>query len=189
VLTAARVALCGVLILAASCAQRADERSILLVSGRDDHGFLANEVVGLLNRPDGHVVFDLPDGALVGVESTYGEWIEVSALDGDPVSGWINDFYLRGTVHVVGDRPACPTPLVGEPGASPFAELRPSEQVEIVDAHRIGGELWVGVKPLQSSELGLVPQAWIQELPGPVASAGTPCDLIEVSEESPPHRH
>lgn len=161
------------------------ERPILMISGRDDHGLLLHETIGLLIGPDGAVKAEVPDGSLVQVVDEEAEWIEVELLEGPPARGWINDFFLRGTVHVVGDPPACPVPLVGEAGAEPFAELRASEQVELIDFH---GD-FVGVKPLQGSDLGLVPRDWIQELPGPRPQPGVDCADIELSPEAEPHRH
>ncbi len=185
----AAAALAATLLLGACGGDAGPQRSVLLVSGKDDHGFPALATVELLREPEGVAVTGVADGTLVAVRSTRGEWTEVVSLDGEQERGWVNDFYLRGTVHVVGDDPACPVPLVGEPGALPFAELRASEQVELLDVHEVDGEAWVGVRPLQRPEVGLVPRRWIQELPGPGADPDLPCAAVRVSAGAQPHRH
>lgn len=80
----------------------ASEREILLVSGRDDHGLLAQRVVPLTREPDteGGASATVADGTLVRVVATRGEWARVKTLEGPRAEGWVNDFYLRGTVHV-----------------------------------------------------------------------------------------
>jgi hypothetical protein len=89
----------AVLLLAGCGSEHAAqaERTVLLVSGRDDHGLLVQKQIGLSQwiggEPDAHV----PDGTLVRVEATHGEWIQVRALEGSRASGWVNDYYLRGT--------------------------------------------------------------------------------------------
>ncbi len=168
------------------------ERPLLLVSGRDDHGALQAGAVDLLDRPDGDPIGVVPDATLVEVVDTDGEWLRVRAVEGTAGrgEGWINDFFLRGQVHVVGRPPACPVPLVGEPGGGAYAELRPSEQVVLVDHHLAAdGRVWVGVQPLQVEAVGLVPLDWIQELPGPVARDGEDCADVPLDPEARPHRH
>ncbi len=79
------------------------EREILLVSGRDDHGLLAQRVVPLTREPDmegGPSDPTVADGTLVRVVATRGEWARVKTLEGPRAEGWVNDYYLRGTVHV-----------------------------------------------------------------------------------------
>lgn len=98
-----RPAVVALVALAAGCAGDAGapapppERQVLIVSGRDDHGLLADPLVGLHREPDGPLADRVPDGTLVAVVETDGEWIHVRALEGDPAEGWVNDFYLRGT--------------------------------------------------------------------------------------------
>ncbi len=189
--TAVLAAVVAVWALVLRPAGEAVARPLLLVSGRDDHGALAQAEVALLDGPDGSAVGTVPDGTLVEVLGTRGEWIEVRAIVGAPVdvAGWVNDFFLRGQVHVVADPPACPVPLAGEPGATPYATLRPSEQVVLVDHHLAPDGLWVGVQPLQDDAIGLVPFAWVRELPGPVASEGEACEDVTLDPEAVPHQH
>lgn len=80
--------------------EEAPRRELLLLSGRDDHGLVAEPLVALSHLPDGgghsHLV---RDGTLVRVIATRGEWAHVRTLEGDIVDGWVNDYYLRGVVH------------------------------------------------------------------------------------------
>ncbi|MGH3441754.1 MAG: hypothetical protein ACRDUY_06870 [Nitriliruptorales bacterium] len=166
------------------------ERPILLVSGRDDHGLLATPTVALLDEPEGAEAAEVADGTLVAVTGTRSEWLRVEALEGPPASGWIHDFYLRGTVHVVGKPPGCPTPLVGKPGGPAFTELRASEQVELVDVHETDGATWVGVRTLgDGAQVGVVPRAWLRELALPPVPPGVACADVRVDPAAPPHRH
>lgn len=75
-------------------------REILLLSGRDDHGLVAEPLVALSHEPEGrghaHAV---RHGTLVRVVATRGEWAHVRTLEGASVDGWVNDYYLRGVVH------------------------------------------------------------------------------------------
>ncbi len=181
------VALCAlaVALLLAACGGEGAERPILLVSGRDDHGLVAQDEVEVLDRPDGRPVAKVTDGTLVSVLGEDHEWLEVETLEGRRIAGWVNDFYLRGQVHVVGDPPACPVPLRGAPGGPPFAELAASAQVVLVDHH---GD-WVGVQPLGDDRLGVVPRAFISELPGPAPEPGARCEEVEVPADAEPHAH
>ena len=73
---------------------------MLLVSGRDDHGLLAEPMVGLGREPEAPPTEWVADGTLVAVVATRGEWTHVRALEGDTAEGWVNDYYLRGTAHL-----------------------------------------------------------------------------------------
>lgn len=77
------------------------ERELLLLSGRDDHGLVAERVVALTHEPEGrghaHAV---AAGTLVRVLAARGEWLHVETLEGPRVDGWVNDYYLRGVLHV-----------------------------------------------------------------------------------------
>ncbi len=175
----------AVALLLVACGGSAAERPILLLSGKDDHGLVAESEVEILDRPDGRAVGMVPDGTLVYVLGEDREWLEVETLEGRRVVGWVNDFYLRGQVHVVGDPPACPVPLRGEPGGQAFAELAASQQVVLVDHH---GD-WVGVRPIGAGRLGVVPRAFVSELAGPSGEPGVPCAEVEVDPDARPHRH
>lgn len=138
----------AVLALATGCgggepkpvAEPPPERQVLLVSGRDDHGLLAEAVVGLVQEPDGQPTAWVPDGTLVTVVQTSGEWARVRTLEGEAAEGWVNDFYLRGTAHL-----ACT-----------------NEPVELVAV--AGGR--VQVRPTDGSPPRWVPRDTVGELPG-----------------------
>jgi hypothetical protein len=169
-------------------------RPIVLVSGRDDHRALAAETVALLAASAaegaGEVVATVGDGTLVRVvDADGGSWLEVVTLDGG-TRGWVDDFHLRGTVHVVGQAEACPTPLHADVDGPVLDVLRPSEQVELVDDHTTPqGETWVGVRTVQGGTLGLVPAARLREQPGAQPRPGTPCAEVEPDPEAVGHRH
>jgi hypothetical protein len=121
-------------------------RPIVLVSGRDDHGLLVSKTVGLSRLPGGEATARVPDGTLVRVEATDGEWLQVRALERTAARGWVNDFYLRGTAHV-------------RPPAGPFSR---GDQVEMlaVDGSR------VRVRALETKQVDWVPRRSLSELPG-----------------------
>lgn len=105
-----RPAVVTLAVIAAGCAAAAcgdegepataPERRVLLVSGHDDHGLLAEATVGLGEEPEGAPTDRVPDGTLVAVTETRGEWARVRTLEGRAAEGWVNDFYLRGTAHL-----------------------------------------------------------------------------------------
>jgi hypothetical protein len=94
---------------------RPDGRMVL-VSGRDDHGLLAHERVPVYDGPASEEkVGTVPDGTLAHVTRTDGSWLHVVAAEGRPVDGWVDDFYLRGVVHLVGAAPSCEARVDGRP--------------------------------------------------------------------------
>jgi len=56
---------------------------------------------------DEHAVARIPDGTLARVVEIDGQWLRVETVEGRPVTGWINDFYLRGEARLVGSPPSC----------------------------------------------------------------------------------
>lgn len=165
------------------------DRPIVLASGRDDHGLLANPTVDLLDAPSGQVVGSVADGTLVEVLATEATWLRVRALTADGITGWVDDFHLRGTAHLVGEPPACPVATYGDDGASVYAAVPPSTQVELFDHHRTPDGAWVGVRPLGEEEIVLVPEDVVQELPGPAPVPGTACQTITPVPTARPHEH
>lgn len=121
------------------------QRRIVLVSGRDDHGLLVQKTVGLSRIARGEPTSRVPDGTLVRVEATHGEWLQVRTLERTSARGWINDFYLRGTAHVT--RRIAPFPR--------------NAQVEIVDLR----DNRVRVRSLDGRWIGWVPRRFLAELP------------------------
>lgn len=174
----------------ACSAGAAVERDILLVSGRDDHGDLAQASIELLSRPDGTVVADVADGTLVRVTGSDAEWLEVETLERDLARGWVNDFYLRGTVHVVGDEPACPVLAYVDGDTTETVELLPSEQVELVDVHDHDGEAWVRVRSVtREGATAFLRRDLLQELPGPAPRPGVACADVAPLPAQPAHTH
>jgi hypothetical protein len=145
------VAVLAAAVLLAGCGGgEKPARQILLVSGRDDHGLLVQDRVELSHDPGvvashEHGTHDVPDGALVRVLETRGEWIRVATLEGPRREGWLNDYYLRGTVHVCGG----PVPR----GA----------QAELLSVSKDG----VRIRTLVGAHEASVPRGALSELPCP----------------------
>ncbi|MFR9778759.1 hypothetical protein ACL02O_22260 [Micromonospora sp. MS34] len=88
---------------------------LVLISGRDDHGLLAAERVTLRNLPatGGVSTGQVPDGTLARVVEVRGTWLRVSTVEAPSADGWVDDFHLRGGVHLVGPPPTCAVPFHG----------------------------------------------------------------------------
>ena len=107
------VAAAALLLAVAGCAEE-DDGHLVLVSGRDDHGFVAMAPVPLVDRPQGtRDVGGLADGTLARVHRVDGQWLEVEAVEGRPARGWVDDVRLRAVVHLVGPPPSCVPALDG----------------------------------------------------------------------------
>lgn len=145
----------------------AGDGRLVLVSGRDDHGEVAQTSVALSRDVEGvETVASVPDGTLARVVATDGQWQEVESLDGPAVRGWVDDFHLRGVVHLLGPAPSCAPVLNGR-------RLAPGTQAT-VRAVRADGH--VQVRTLGSTPLtGWLPRAGVRELPpvGPHCGDGT----------------
>lgn len=125
-----RVALVLVAVVALSsagcgggAATQPDERPdgrLVLVSGHDDHGELReHEVAVYREAAQRKVVGRVVDGTLARVTAVEGQMLRVVTAEGESVRGWVDDFHLRGTLHLVGPAPTCRAPLSGslqEPG-------------------------------------------------------------------------
>jgi hypothetical protein len=112
-------------LVAGSCGGGASN-TIVLVSGRDDHGLVYRAAVGLQRSPtDATVSGSVPDGTFARVLEHRSEWLKVRSVGTDPQEGWINDFYLR-------------TVAVG---------LEPPRQVAFLDAALRDGTVMVRVRP------------------------------------------
>jgi hypothetical protein len=144
---AAFVPLLGAAVLAGCGGEGKSDtaRQILLVSGRDDHGLLVQKTVGVSRWIGGEPEAHVPDGTLVKVEATHGEWIQVRALERRPARGWVNDYYLRGTAHLT--RPVSSFPM--------------NAQVELLDVERER----VRVRSLETKQVGWVPRHLVAENP------------------------
>lgn len=81
---------------------------LVLVSGRDDHGELASADVPLYSAAGGHEpVGRVRDGTLARVVAVEGTWLQVRTVEGPPLEGWLDDFYLRRQLHLLGPGPTC----------------------------------------------------------------------------------
>jgi hypothetical protein len=100
---------------------------VVLLSGRDDHGLLADPFVALAGAPGEQAAAGrIRDGSFVRVLEQRGDWMRVQEIAAPHAEGWVDDYYLR-------DR-----------------ALRADGQVQVsfVDAQLIGGEVSVAVRPL-----------------------------------------
>jgi hypothetical protein len=135
--------------------ERPDGR-LVLVSGRDDHGELRLEAVSVHESPDEQeVAGTIPDGTLAHVSEIEGQMLEVVTAEGDPVTGWVDDFYLRGTLHLVGPGPHCRARLGGvvrEAGLQVAVKGVRGDQVLLESVADPGVRGWA-------------PRALVQELP------------------------
>lgn len=127
-------------------AARPDGR-LVLVSGRDDHGLTAQPRVELYDAPGGsEPVGEVADGTLVHVRRVVGTWLEVVTAEGPAASGWVDDYFLRGVVRLVGPAPSCRTRLAGQDveGGTPVvvAAVR-GDQVLVAEDRDPGLRGWV----------------------------------------------
>ena len=116
-LVAALVAVTAAVTAVTACGTRPDglgegARRVVMVSGRDDHGLVASPNVALRSTPEGgDVVGRLPDGTLARVREVRGTQVQVSASG---VTGWVDDFALRGVLRLAGPLPGCRVRLAGK---------------------------------------------------------------------------
>ncbi|HEX4978336.1 MAG TPA: hypothetical protein VFV40_10770 [Nocardioides sp.] len=173
VLAAALLAGCGVVEGVEGSASPAPDGRMVMVSGRDDHGLLAQAEVPVYGGPGGRdPVGRVADGTLLHVHRVEGTWLEVSTAEGRPVRGWVDDYFLRGEVRLVGPPPSCSVELAGsqvEGGTAVVVTAVRGGQVLVTAASGPGDRGWV-------------PRRDLQELPPQGAGCG----------EDPPggrHRH
>ncbi|WP_323101416.1 hypothetical protein [Intrasporangium sp. YIM S08009] len=135
---------------------------LVLVSGRDDHGELASPDVAVFSAPGGsRPVGEVRDGTLARVVALEGTWLHVRTLEGPRVEGWVDDFYLRREIHLVGAGPTCRATLGGH-------LLAAGEQAVVLDVR--DGRARVQVA--RGSATGWVPRAAVHEL-APREGCGT----------------
>lgn len=156
-------ALAGVLLT--GCAGQAAPETdtgdgrLALVSGRDDHGLVSLDDVPVhSDQAYEHVTGAIHDGTLVRVLERDHTAMRVATLEGPSVSGWIDDFHLRGQVRLVGDAPTCAVELGG-------AEVA-GGTIAIVFGVK-GSRVLLETQPPagEESHRGWVPRADVQELP------------------------
>jgi hypothetical protein len=121
------------------------ERTVL-VSGRDDHGLVATTGVTLHESVQGRSLpGQVPDGTLAAVVNQRGTWLQVRTLEGPSLTGWVDDFYLRGTLRLLGPRPACTVAVAGalEAAGEPVTVLAVRDLLVRVLVDRDHREGWV----------------------------------------------
>lgn len=160
--------LAAAVLLLAACGGEEPARSVLIASGRDDHGDLVQDTVGLSAEPEGPATAEVAAGSLVAVVDMRGEWIRVRSLQGT-AAGWVNDYYLRGVVHLVAGIPGCPVPK-RDGGA-----FEPNAQVELLEYEQQPGALWVRVRLLGGGTEGWVRPRALSELPARTGAAPASC--------------
>lgn len=107
------------------------QHTIVLVSGRDDHGLLANKQVLLYPTPgdsatSGASSGALPDGSFARVLEVRGSWLHIASIANPALNGWVDDFYLR----------------------SRALRLDGGGQVEFYDARVTNGQVEIAVRPV-----------------------------------------
>ena len=135
---------------------------LVLVSGRDDHGELASPAVAVFSGPgSSRPVGAVRDGTLARVVGLEGTWLHVRTLEGPRVEGWVDDFYLRRELHLVGAGPTCRVTLAGR--AQPAGEQ--AVVLEVSDGR-------ARVRVVHGAATGWVPRAAVHEL-APREGCGT----------------
>lgn len=144
---------CGGVAAGADAGGARPDGRLVMVSGRDDHGLPAQETVALYDVPGGSdAVGEVTDGTLVHVTRIEGSWLEVSTAEGPPARGWVDDYFLRGELRLVGPVPGCSVELGGRvaEGGTPVvvAGVRDG-QVLVSSAAEPGWRGWVAREDLQ----------------------------------------
>jgi hypothetical protein len=129
-------------------ASQHSDRAVVMISGRDDHGLVASQNVLLMSAPGGgSVVGPLPDGTLAEVRRVRGTEVEISAFG---VTGWVDDFEVRGDVRLAGPPPTCEVRLAGR-------RYPAGTRVEVVNVsagwatvHTLAGDSTTGQVPVSS---------------------------------------
>jgi hypothetical protein len=155
--TNASLLLAGALLT--GCAGRAaaeketGDGRLALLSGRDDHGLVQLDQVPLYDVANGtHVVGKVHDGTLVRVVERDRMAMRITTVEGPAMTGWVDDFYLRGEVRLVGAAPDCSVTV----GHDDVEGGRPVVAYEVKDSRVL----------VQAPELsGWVARGDVQELP------------------------
>lgn len=134
-------------------------RPVVLVSGRTDHGERELSAVPLVAapRPGAPRVALVADGTLVRVREVRGTWVRVAGTAGGTrrTTGWVDDFRLRGVVHLVGPAPSCRAVLRGR-------RLAAGEQATVLAVRGERARVRLVRRPTQ---VGWLPTSRVRELP------------------------
>jgi hypothetical protein len=160
--------------LAAGCATgQAPTQPLVLVSGLDDHGLLEVARVPLHAAPGGAVSAEVAAGTLARALEVRGAWTRVVALesagpghDHDAAEGWVGDYHLRGTLHVLAEPAHCQVPAYADAAGAPAEPLPASTQVTPTDVrHAPDGSLRVQVATvIQPQRTAWVDRAALSEV-------------------------
>lgn len=150
-------------------------RHVVLLSGRDDHGGRQLSAVPLLAAPrtGADTVASLPDGTLVQVQEVSGTWVLIrsAASASDSRAGWVDDYRLRGVVHLVGGAPSCRPWLNGRP-------LQAGEQATVLAVRGSRVQVKLVRRPTVT---GWLPSADVRELP---PTPQNPCPGVDQGSSS-----
>ena len=119
--------------------------TIVLISGRDDHGLLADPQVTLYDAPSSTTpVSRVRDGSYARVLATRGTWQHIETIAPPQQSGWLDDYYLRGRA----------------------IRLDGGGQVTFAAARLVGDHVEVAVRPIEAPNTApfWVPAARLQEV-------------------------
>jgi len=148
---------------------------LVLVSGRDDHGLLTRRTLPLRARPvDGPTVGRVANGTLARVVDGEGQWLEIETVEGPVRRGWIDDFFLRGVVHLVGPEPSCKPRIDGR-------RLDAGEQAVVLGLRNGAAKVQTVNDP---QVMGWVPRRHVQELP-----PGSGCEGHHAAGPRADHHH
>lgn len=159
-------------LLTGCASEAADQKDtgdgrLAMVSGRDDHGFVDLDLVPVYDVANGaHVVGRVHDGTLVRVVERDQTAMRITTLEGPSVTGWLDDFYLRGQFHLVGGPPRCEATI----GSTPVEGGRPVLAYGVKDA-RVLVETVPNPRDDAKAVRGWAPRAELRELP----PQGTTC--------------
>jgi len=118
-------------IAAPGVASHSTAQTVVLLSGRDDHGLIAQRFVTLAATPNSpQPLGRVPDGTFMRVLEQRGSWMRVQQIVAPYTQGWVDDFYLRGRA------------LRGDGQG----------QVTFVDARMADGQLEIAVRPVERPE-------------------------------------
>lgn len=140
---------------------------LALVSGRDDHGLVTLDDVPVhADKTYGQVSGTIHDGTLVRVVERDHTAMRVATLEGPAVTGWLDDFHLRGQLRLVGPAPTCAVDVAGTevPGGTIAVAYRIDESRVLVETQAPAG---------QDPRRGWVSRDDLQELPPQGPDCGT----------------
>jgi hypothetical protein len=163
---------------------------LVYLSGLDDHHLEAYETVSLHRDPGGLVVAQAPTDSLAWAHDQAGGWLEVEMVDNPDLRGWVSDYHVRGSLHLVDPAaPGCPVPAGHLPGRV-HDQVAPSTQVRLIDLADAAPDSWVLVRTLPGGDAWWVRSHHLSERAGPDVrrfAPDTPCEEIPAATPAPHH--